>query len=396
MSWLSVAFSRFGGGRVRFNSRELSGAFGDVGTDLPLLAGVVLASGMNAGWAFMLFGMMMIATGLVYGIPMPVQPLKVFAALVIANQIQPSVIAGGALAIALIMAFLTVFGAIEYLGKVIRKPVVRGIQLGLAITLGQIALVRYLPAEGASGWILAAGSIAILLVFLRSRSVPAGAIVVLIGALYAVLRGTPIGSFERFSQSMPVPSIPSPNDLWLGFVLLALPQVPLSIGNSMLATRQLAEDWFPERHISLRQIGTTYSCVNFVAALFGGIPVCHGSGGMAGHYAFGGRTGGSAIIYGAFYLALGLAFGFGFTHITGLFPLPVLGVILAFEAGALAIRARDVLPQSADTVIALVVAAVAVFLPYGFLIALIVGWLLSSILEWLPNRRTPQLVTEKI
>lgn len=87
--------------KIRLNSGELSGAFGDLGTDLPLLTGMVLASGMDAGWVFLVFGLMQIAAALFYGIPMPVQPLKAVAALVIAQNLGAGVIAGGTLAIAL-------------------------------------------------------------------------------------------------------------------------------------------------------------------------------------------------------------------------------------------------------------------------------------------------------
>jgi len=48
--------------RVRFDRNELSGAFGDIGTDLPLIIGMILASGVNGGGVFMVFGPMQVAT----------------------------------------------------------------------------------------------------------------------------------------------------------------------------------------------------------------------------------------------------------------------------------------------------------------------------------------------
>ncbi|MDP2983533.1 MAG: molybdate transporter family protein [Candidatus Latescibacter sp.] len=54
--------------RLQFNRQELSGAFGDIGTDLPLLVGMVMASGIDAGWAFLLFGVLQIASALIYAI----------------------------------------------------------------------------------------------------------------------------------------------------------------------------------------------------------------------------------------------------------------------------------------------------------------------------------------
>ena len=95
-------------------------------------------------------------------------------------------------------------------------------------------------------------------------------------------------------------------------MLLAIPQIPLSLGNSILATRQIAEDLFPEKHIGVRKLSLTYAVMNLVNPWFGGVPTCHGSGGLAGHYTFGARTGGSLIIYGSLFLILGLFFATGF------------------------------------------------------------------------------------
>src|SRR5438477_7708771 len=91
----------------------------------------------------------------------------------------------------------------------------------------------------------------------------------------------------------------------------------------------------------MRKIGGTYSLMNFINPLFGGVPVCHGSGGMMGHYTFGARTGGSLLIYGGMYLILGLFFSRGFAKIINIFPMPILGVILFIEALALMTLIKD-------------------------------------------------------
>ena len=96
--------------------------------------------------------------------------------------------------------------------------------------------------------------------------------------------------------TLPRVHVPTPGDVITGFVVLALPQLPLSLGNSILATRQVAEDLFPEVNLNIRKIGLTYTAMNLVSPFFSGVPVCHGSGGFAGHYAFGGRTGGSVVL----------------------------------------------------------------------------------------------------
>jgi MFS superfamily sulfate permease-like transporter len=125
--------------------------------------------------------------------------------------------------------------------------------------------------------------------------------------------------------------------------------------------------------VTLRGIGLSYSAANFIAPLFGGVPVCHGCGGLAGHYAFGARTGGSVVIYGGMYVALGLLFGQAADQVIKLFPQPVLGVVLLFEAVLLMRLARDTASDRRSFLIALLVGALAFGLPHGFAVAMIVG-----------------------
>ena len=89
--------------------------------------------------------------------------------------------------------------------------------------------------------------------------------------------------------------------------------------------------------------------------------------------AFGGRTGGSVIIYGSLFLGLGLFFGGGFDHIVKAFPLPMLGVILLFEALALIWLVRDTAHSRVEFPITALVGLLAVGLPYGYVIGLVVG-----------------------
>ncbi|HAX44748.1 MAG TPA: transporter, partial [Solibacterales bacterium] len=128
--------------------------------------------------------------------------------------------------------------------------------------------------------------------------------------------------------------------------------------------------------LSIRGIGFTYSLMNLINPWLGGIPTCHGSGGMAGHYAFGGRTGGSVVLYGLFFVILGLFFSGGFQTVIQIFPLPVLGVLLLFEALTLMVLVRDVAGERGPFVLVLLVGLAASLLPYGFLIAMVGGTLL--------------------
>ncbi|WP_426060547.1 putative sulfate/molybdate transporter [Hymenobacter sp. B1770] len=359
---------------IRFDRNELAGAFGDLGTDLPLLIGVIAASGVDSAGVLILFGLMQVFSGLWYRMPMPVQPLKAFAALVIAQKIPGRVIFGGGLAIGVSMFFLSVTGLIDALARLVPKPVVRGIQFGLALQLATLALKEYVPADGVPGFALAAVAFVLTVVLLGNRRWPAALVVITLGAAYALVFKLDLATAQRaIGLHLPSWHVPQTADILTGAVLLALPQIPLSLGNSVLATRQIAADYFPERNLTVRKISFTYSLMNLVSPFLGGFPVCHGSGGMVGHYTFGARTGGSVVIYGGLFLVLGLFFSQGFQQVVQIFPLPILGVLLLFEALTLATLLRDISGRPADLLVALLVGLLCAGLPYGYLVGLVVG-----------------------
>lgn len=365
---------------IRFDRHELAGAFGDIGTDLPLLVGIALAAKLDGTSALVMFGLLQLLTGLTYRMPMPVQPLKAMAAIVIAQGVPAHVLFGAGLAIGITMLLLSVTGMLEWLARVIPKSVIRGVQLGLGLQLASIALQKYVQADGATGYVLALVSFVIIVVFLGHEKIPGALPVLALGVAYAVMFRLDAGVLSRsFGFGVPAFRVPTLADITTGFVLLALPQIPLSLGNSVLATKQLADDLFPEKRITIRKIGYTYSLMNLISPWFGGVPTCHGSGGMAGHFTFGGRTGGSVIIYGAFFLVTGLFFGAGFDHIVGAFPLPILGVLLLFESIALIWLIRDVTPSRGEFPITILVGLAAVGLPYGYLVGMVAGTVLARL-----------------
>lgn len=363
--------------RISLNRNEISGAFGDIGTDLPLIAGMILAAGMNSSTVLIAYGLMHIITALIYGIPMPVQPLKAVAMIVIAQKISPDVIYGGGLAIGIVMLLLTITGLVDVIARYIPKVVVRGIQFGLGLQLSMIALKQYVISDSSNGIIVAVVAFVITLLLMGNRKYPPALFIILLGAGYAYL--THYNVLSTISPTLPsLPSLRMPgwSDILTGFLLLALPQIPLSIGNSIIATKRITADFFPEKKISVKKISFTYSIMNLINPFIGGIPVCHGSGGMAGHYAFGARTGGSVLIYGALFLFLGLFFGSSFQALLNIFPLPILGVILLFEGVWLMMFIKDIIDSRKSFFIALLTALMAAFLPYGYLVGMCTGTLL--------------------
>jgi MFS superfamily sulfate permease-like transporter len=368
--------------RLRFDRRELSGAFGDVGTDLPLMIGILRTTGLHVPSALFAFGLMQIMTGLIYGIPMAVQPLKAMAVIVIAQKLPASALLGGGLAIGISMLVLTVSGTLSWLGRYVPRPVIRGIQLGLALQLSMLALKDYLPKDSQVGYVLAAFSATAILVFRTNRRLPITPLILLAGVLWAIVGGKL--SIHEIAASvgfhLPRPHLPTLSDVITGFVTLAIPQLPLSIGNSVLATQRLAQDLFPHAKISHKKIGYTYSLMNLIIPFLGGIPTCHGCGGLAGMHFFGGRTGGAPVIYGLFYITLGLMFGGAFDTVVKLFPLSLLGVILMFEAIALMQNITDVASDKRSFFLCCLCGVCAAYLPNGYVIALLGGIIVDRLL----------------
>jgi hypothetical protein len=360
--------------RIRLDRNELSGAFGDMGTVVPLIAGMVAVTGIDGGNAFVVFGLMQIATALAYGIPMPVQPLKAVAVIVITQKLAAPVLVGGGIAIGVLMLVISISGLVDRIGETIPRPVIRGIQAGLGIQLATLACKEYIPSGDASGLALAGIAVAVMILLRGNRKIPPAIPVILIGII--------AGGFEYLRHGLPLTavapaaagaSLPAITDIIAGLILLAVPQIPLSLGNSIYATECMAGDLFPEKRIGRRKIALTYSLMNLAGPLLGGIPVCHGSGGMAGHHAFGARTGGSVAICGIFFITLGLVFGSEGTGVLALFPKSLLGVILLFESIAILDLARDQDPDRIDIATTVLVAFCAVALPYGYIAGMTAG-----------------------
>jgi hypothetical protein len=88
------------------------------------------------------------------------------------------------------------------------------------------------------------------------------------------------------------------NDFIVGTIFLALPQVPLTLGNAVIAITEENNRLFPNRPVNESKISTSTGLMNLLSASVGGVPMCHGAGGMAGHVQFGARTGGALVILG--------------------------------------------------------------------------------------------------
>ncbi len=321
---LSDFFDRKGGTGFRFNLEEFSGAFGDSITVIPLLVGITLTTGANLSHILLFFGIFQIAVGLYFRLPMPVEPMKALAALTIAGVLSYSEVVSAGVVLGVLLFLSGIFGFMDKLDRYVPISVVRGIQLGLAFIL----------FESAIGYItdliwLASVGIIIVLVFLFlnwKKDLPnlAAFIVILVGIVYGIFTfGLPPISFIEI-PSLTLPTLSSfPRAIMIG----AFPQFILSVGNAVLATSLLFKDLLGQK-VDPDGISKSMGIMCLVSSLFGGFPMCHGSGGLAGQYRFGARTGGSNIILGSVYL--GVAVFAGSPHFLNFFPYSILGALLVF------------------------------------------------------------------
>jgi SulP family sulfate permease len=334
------------GNPFRFSIAEFSGSLADLGVMLPLVLAIISLNGMDATAAFVGIGLAYILTALVYRLPIPVQPLKSVSALALALGLPPVMIVTGAIWNTLAFLGMGLAGVDRWIQMVFPKPVVRGIQVGLAYLLAKSAwkLVRTPNPAWDGGfnianWVvvtwsalLIAGALLFLLVLLKFQREWAALGVIVFGVgISSVFQGIPTLNLHLTVPSL-LPLIPNWGQLWQGLWLLALPQIPLSLGNSVYATADAAHQYFGKRaaHVTERKLMLTMGINDLVAAGLGGMPVCHGCGGLTAHYRLGARSGGAPLMIGTIFLGLGLLGGQASMTILGIIPFPILGTLLAY------------------------------------------------------------------
>ena len=384
----------------RFNLAEFSGSLADLGVMLPLILALITLNGMDAAAVFVGIGLAYILVAVVYRLPIPVQPLKSVSAIALAQGLAPAVIISAGIWNSLTFLSMGATRMDRWVHKVFPNPVVRGIQLGLAWLLFKSAWtlvhktpdgwpesIFFLGGNIAWQWILAGGAALTLgLILCWQRD---------LAALSVILFGIAISLFfvhlPRLSLSFTLPRflplIPTWQQLWQGLWLLAIPQIPLSLGNSIYATADAARSYFPEgsSRVTERKLMLTMGSMDALTSALGGIPLCHGCGGLTAHYRLGARTGGAPLMLGGIFLVLGLFGGGASLQVFRLLPFPVLGVLLAYVGSQHMLLARDLRGwQSWST--ALLVLALAIWtgnLAIGFAAGAAVyyvwGWIASGL-----------------
>jgi MFS superfamily sulfate permease-like transporter len=417
---------------------ELSGAVGDLGTYIPIVLALSLVNNLDLTTTLIFTSLYNILTGFFFGLPMPVQPMKSIAAVAISESPPltiPQISAAG-LSVAAVLLFLGTTGLMSVLYRYLPLPVVRGVQLsqGLQFAFSAIKYIRYQQDLASTSakvgpvrpWFsldgLALALVAVLFLVLTTGAgednnnseqqqqleqegndyddervvdnlrrnkvrrrlkilsmIPSALIVFLFGLILCFIRDPSIFNDLKFGPSKIKVVRITWDDFKVGFVRAAIPQIPLSILNSVIAVCKLSGDLFPDREASAMRVSVSVGVMNFVGCWFGAMPCCHGAGGLAGQYRFGGRSGASVVFLGIGKLVIALVFGNSFGRILGQFPIGILGVLLLFAGIELAMASKD-MNSKQESFVMFVCAAVSLTgssAALGFLVGIVLYLLLK-------------------
>jgi MFS superfamily sulfate permease-like transporter len=326
------------GEKFALNLRELSGALGDLGTLLPLMLGTIAVVGLAPLPVLVGFAAFYIATALYYRLPIPVQPMKAVAAVLLTAQFSPAELAASGVMIGAVLLVLGLTGWIARLARLVPQSVLAGLQLGIGLALALVSLELMATAP-----LIAAPTLGILLGLLFVPAAPSALIAVVAAVLLAAWLGAPGIGLERLSApALPFTAWPSLAELERAFSLFVLPQLSLTFTNAVLLTALLAGDYFGERaaHVTPKRLAVTSGLANLLLTPLGALPMCHGAGGLAAHHRFGARSGTAPLLLGLALLAVALLPGDLGLVLLAAIPAAGLGALLLMAAGELALTKR--------------------------------------------------------
>ena len=360
----------------RYDLRELGGAFGDLGTLVPFVAAYIAVLKMDAAAVLLGFGVALIAVGLVYRTPFPVQPMKAIGAVAISQTGHMALTAfsvvGAGLVTGVIWLILGLTGTAKRVADWVPRPALLGVILGLGFSF-MLEGIRMMSASPWIAGVLLCGTLALLA---RSRF-PAMLVLLAIGGAIALFEQPGLAAelaAIRITPSLPKIAWPtlSWNDLWVGTLLLALPQLPLTFGNALIAITEENNRLFPQNAVTEKKVSISTGLLNLWSSAIGGVPMCHGAGGMAGHVQFGATTGGASVRLGVLLTLVAVFFGQSISLLLRVFPQCVLGIILFLAGAQLAMSSREPGPDKVDRFVILATAALTV---WNVGIAIIFGFL---------------------
>jgi len=389
----------------RFNRLELAGSLGDLGTVLPIAIGMILINGLNPSGLFFSVGLFYIISGVYYGITVPVEPMKVIGAYAIATGIGASQIMASTALMGVFLLVIGGTGAITVIGRYIPKPVVRGVQLSTGVLLtaqgvkfmlgtSKLQLLHqaaepFLTTQSLgpvpTGVLIGVLGGILTLLLLENKKLPAGLVVVFFGLAIGLFLGTHEG-LDKLRLGLNIPrlipfGIPSGADFTFALFVLAIPQLPMTLGNAVVANADLSREYFGEasKKVTYRALCISMAFANILSFLLGGMPLCHGAGGLAAHYRFGARTAGSNLMIGMIFVLLAIFLGGHALSVLYLLPMAALGVLLLFAGSQLALTILD-MRERKDLFVSLMVLGITLAsnLAVGFITGIALAYALKS------------------
>ena len=346
--------------RFVWNMGEVSGSLGDLGTFLPHIVGAITVVEMDPTGILATFGLFYAFTGAFYGVPMAVQPMKAASAAALIEPMEPAAIAGAGLVIGAVFLILGLTGVVSRLARALPGSIAAGLQLGLGLSLAALG-IRLIETQI---WLGVAIS-ALMLGLMRYQRSPVALVAVLggIGVGQMLGIGPPLPALD-FGVHLPHIVVPTWMQLLHGTEYAVLPQIPLTLTNAIIVTAAVSRQLFPrELHpVNERNLAITTGLGNLLAAPLGGYLMCHGAGGIAGHYRFGGRTATAPVLIGLVFVVLGVGFGESGYALLKTIPDAVLGGLLLFSGIELALSSKLHEHQGGDLFLILLMAAIGVAL----------------------------------
>ncbi|NUM88606.1 MAG: hypothetical protein HUU37_05315, partial [Bdellovibrionales bacterium] len=291
--------------------RNILGSFADSAVLFPLLVLMADRGLFPPAMLLLTAGAAYIAAGAYFRIPMPVQPLKSIVITAVAIGASAVEIRVSAALLGLACLLVVLFRADRWM-ELVPARLVHMVQVGLGVLL----LVQGFRAAGGAGWGLTAVLAAGILLLPEWRGIPWMGLFAAGGMILALMEGTSAGG-----------AVPAAGFDAAVVASLLLPQIALTFANSVLGTRAAARFYFPgsAERVTLRSLLCSIGVGNLLVAAVGGLPFCHGAGGLTAHVKGGARAWWANAVIGVFLILLG-AFS-AFRGITGV-PLVFVATLL--------------------------------------------------------------------
>ncbi len=354
--------------------QECGGACGDLGTFIPHAIGAMTVAGLAPVPVLSGFGVFLIATGLFYGLPLPVQPMKAVSAVILTGGLTPGEVAAAGMMIGAVLFILGITGWIARLARLIPQSVSVGLQLGLGLLMARLGFKLMLETP-----LIGFAALAALVALTRVPRVPAAPLVLAAAAL--------VGAFDRSGTMMAAATgagpphliIPSWSEIWRSLEIAVLPQLSLTFTNAVIVTASLSRELFGAKGAvaSERNLALSSGLANLLLCPFGAMPMCHGAGGLQAQVRFGARTGLAPVLLGAVLLVLAIGFGQHAAALFALIPIGAVGALLILAGADLAISRR--LFDGRPSCLWVIGATALVVLTLNPALALVVGWIAELI-----------------